>query len=182
MTHYVKVNTKIALMLSSVVFITLSSCSSSLGNNSEKCSKKSNVCSNEKDNHPDQVDLTDISVENITLDKLKSIKLEYQKRLDTGYAMYETELEQYTLLTRLKNDFIIKLRKESSTNSGRNNFEVKVNEWNLRVENAMNEQKKEFSNQGLDNDWGKDHEMMLLGAGVNQLYQILQELISFEKV
>jgi hypothetical protein len=172
---------KISFTILILVF-TLESCNSDVSG-TDNAAAESDTMEVESDSLTSEINIldekNDFDSSKLTTGKLDSLKTEYQHKLDTGIDMLGTAREEYLNLCDLKNGYKEWLEFDCHENYVKDS--TTINEWEASIKSVMAVQREALKKNYPDEDWGSDMEMIIYGAGSEQLYLFIEDLISSSK-
>lgn len=108
--------------------------------------------------------------------QLDSIKSKFQIELDSGIDMLKTAKEEYNYLLGLKENYKAWLAQNCAKRY--KEYDLNIDKWEASIKSAMDATKKELRQDFGEDNWGTDMDMMIYGAGSEQTYLFLEDLIS----
>ncbi len=115
----------------------------------------------------------------LTSSDLDSLKNHFQKKLDTGIDMLGTAREEYLFLCDLKDAYKEWLELDCLAEYMKDS--INIDKWEASVKCAIEIKSEELKKEYPAEDWGQDMEMIIYGAGSEQLYLFLEDLITSSK-
>ena len=91
-------------------------------------------------------------------------------------CLHLTAKEEYNYLLGLKENYKAWLAQNCAKRY--KEYDLNIDKWEASIKSAMDATKKELRQDFGEDNWGTDMDMMIYGAGSEQTYLFLEDLIS----